>query len=250
MIYGLLKFITQGMEALLSLLDFSFFWLALRQTRGAQEPTNIKWSRLKHFLGPSSRDHSSNEPHSNQTTVRNVIFIHITLHRNSQHAMKPHSFRLFSFSALASVLTVFALLFSSCEKEEEEEPTPDPCANYGTNLFEAKVNGNKWCANLSLSTNMSMDLAITGIGKLGGTMSIEVGDLEPGTYPISEGNNYIYATFGGMIYESTDTDPGSITVTHHDTEAKTFRANFSVKLYSPFDGTRNITDGVIDVKYN
>jgi len=150
---------------------------------------------------------------------------------------------------LSMIATFIAMAFiSSCKKDEEEEK-PDPCANMTVNTFEADIDGEKWCANFTLTADFTIQLSITGISQDVWTMNLELDDVQPGTYAMTEDTNYALLTIGGMAYETTNADPGSLQILENNASTQRVRGKFSGKFYNPLGGVKNITNGTFDVYY-
>jgi len=147
----------------------------------------------------------------------------------------------FSASVLLSVFV------SSCKKEKEEEK-PDPCANM-TNLLEAHIDGVKWCANFTLTTDYTIQLTITGISQEFWNLNLELDDVAPGTYSMTEDANYAFLTIGGMLYETTNSDPATLQIIENNTTTQRIRGKFNGKFYSPLGGVKTVTNGSFDVYY-
>jgi len=148
-------------------------------------------------------------------------------------------------------LTLFFLAFAGvfltgCKEDELET---DPCENSMVNILEVNVDDSKWCANLTINANFAIQLVITGINQSASSLTMELDDAEPGTYQIDASTNFVYLTVGGMIYESTNEDPGTLTILENNADTNKARGTFSCKLYSPMGATKNLTNGTFDLSY-
>lgn len=82
----------------------------------------------------------------------------------------------------------------------------------------------------------------------GSNLTLELDDYTPGTYPITSDRNHILYT-NGNGWESTDSNPGTLTITSNNTSTHELKGTFSVTLLSPLTGNLEVSSGVIDVFY-
>ncbi|MFN8166255.1 MAG: DUF6252 family protein [Bacteroidia bacterium] len=155
--------------------------------------------------------------------------------------MKTPLFTLF----IISILTV------SCKKDEKATTstnTPVGCSSSLVNKLSCKVGGQEWCSNSTCFADLAIVLTINGMNNNGSNLTLELDDYTPGTYPITSDRNHILYT-NGNGWESTDSNPGTLTITSNNTSTHELKGTFSVTLLSPLTGNLEVSSGVIDVFY-
>jgi len=147
------------------------------------------------------------------------------------------------------LLTVLTLTLFACKKEEEEV-IEDPCLNYSAYTLNATIGGDKWCANASLFADYAIVMTISGINDNGSTLLLELDDVDPGTYSITGDSNYVlYTSTLADGFQSTNDNPGTLTIVSHDLSTDRIRGTFSVTVLSPLTGNKSIAGGSFNVVY-
>lgn len=148
-------------------------------------------------------------------------------------------------------ICITAVTLCSCKDDKDSTPQPvvDECT-VGTSKVTASVNGSSWCANQTLFADEAIVLTINGINKNGSSITFEIDSFaKPGVYPTKEMINHIlYTDQMANGFESTDGNPGTLTVTQNDTVNNRFKANYNCTLVSPISGNLPVS-GTIDVFY-
>ncbi len=146
-------------------------------------------------------------------------------------------------------LALSAFIFS-CKKENEPTTptTTNSCTSIIPNKLSAKVSGVTWCADQSCFADLGTIMTINGLNGAGSSLTLELDDFMPGTYPITLDRNHVLYT-GIDAYESTNALPGSVTITSNDTVSNVLKGSFSVSVKGPISGTVSISEGQISVYY-
>jgi hypothetical protein len=150
-------------------------------------------------------------------------------------------------------LAACLVLMSSCKKEDDPAPTPPPavvCGMDGARL-QATFDGASWCANLTLfADGVPGTITISGMTQMGSTLTLELEDTDVGTHPVSEDSNTIlFTTSMAAGYLSSNNDPGTVTITSHNTATRRIQGSFSANLYEELGGTSKPITGQFDVQY-
>jgi hypothetical protein len=149
---------------------------------------------------------------------------------------------------LTCLLIIFALAIG-CSKKEEDQPGADNCQlnNY---FLKADIAGVSWCANTSLFADYAIVMTINGIGSNGATLNFELDDVTTGTYSIKQDRNHmLYTSTLGVGYESTNDNPGSLTIIGNDTANNIINGSFNATLRSPVSGNISVTNGTFKLFY-
>lgn len=144
----------------------------------------------------------------------------------------------------ALFFAAMSLAFASCKKDKNDE-----CDLDGYQL-KATVNGSDWCANQTLFADNAILLTINGIRDDGSTLTLEFDSTEVGTFVIKGDTNHIlYTDALALGYESTNDNPGTLTVTQNDKSNNKFKANFNVTLRNPVTAASVALNGSVEVLY-
>lgn len=144
----------------------------------------------------------------------------------------------------ALFFAAMSFAFASCKKDKKDE-----CDLDGYQL-KATVNGSDWCANQTLFADNAILLTINGIRDDGSTLTLEFDSTEVGTFVIKGDTNHIlYTDALALGYESTNDNPGTLTVTQNDKSNNKFKANFNVTLRNPVTAASVALNGSVEVLY-
>lgn len=149
---------------------------------------------------------------------------------------------------ISTVVLLLALL-TGCSKKKDENPSAANCLlnNY---YLKANIGGTDWCANTSLFADYAIVMTINGISSNGATMTLELDDVTPGNYAIKQDRNHVlYTSSLGVGYESTNDNPGSLTILSNDTSANIINGSFNVTLRSPLSGNISVSNGTFKLFY-
>jgi hypothetical protein len=157
------------------------------------------------------------------------------------------------FGVLLSMLTLifFSSLFVSCADDEEEIiETPIVCS-LPNGMLKWTADGTERCANASLFGDYGIFLTVNGISMQGQTLTIELDSLSVGTYELSADENYmLYTDNLALVWEATNEQPGTITITGHNETTNQLNATFQINLVNPMSGQiKSITNGQLNIKY-
>ncbi len=124
----------------------------------------------------------------------------------------------------------------ACSEKKENPPAVDPCLINGYYL-RASMAGESWCANTTLFADFAIVMTINGISSNGASMTLELDDVIPGSFPITQDRNHIlYTNSLGVAYHSTNDNPGSLVIQSNDTSANIIQGSFNVTLRNPMAG--------------
>lgn len=146
-------------------------------------------------------------------------------------------------------LLIISGLASSCSKKNDNKPGADNCLlnNY---FLKADIGGSAWCANTTLFADYAIVMTINGISSNGATLTLELDDVSPGSYQIKQDRNHIlYTSSLGVGYESTNDNPGNITIISNDTASNVINGSFNVTLRSPVSGNVSVSNGTFKLFY-
>ncbi len=155
---------------------------------------------------------------------------------------------MFMKRALTCLLIISALA-TACSKKKDDKPAADNCLlnNY---YLKADISGVAWCANTTLFADYAIVMTINGISSNGATMTLELDDVTTGTYTIKQDRNHIlYTSSLGVGYESTNDNPGSLTILSNDTANNIINGSFNVTLRSPVAGNVTVSNGTFKLFY-
>lgn len=140
---------------------------------------------------------------------------------------------------------LIASVCCSCKKKEE----PDPCLVNGYSLT-MKAGSADWCANTTLFADQAVVMTINGINADGSSLTLELDDTQPGTYPIKEDKNHVlYTSKLADGYESTNDNPGSLTIQSNDASTNKIKGTFTATVRSPISGNLVLSDGAFTLFY-
>lgn len=158
---------------------------------------------------------------------------------------------------MGKIATIFILMsflvpVLSCNKDDDKDnnpPVSQPCELTGGYVLKATVNNSLWCADVSLFGDLAILMTINGMKQDGSSLTLELDDFIPGTYEISADRNHILYTTAGSGYESTNDNPGILTIIENNESSNYFRATFSGVLKNPIGGSINISGGEVKLIY-
>ena len=142
------------------------------------------------------------------------------------------------------------LLIASCKDEEEVVETPIVCG-LPNGTLKWTSDGAERCANATLFGDYGIFLTVNGITTQGQTLTLELDSLSVGTHEISADANYmLYTDNLAVLWEATNEQPGTITITSHNEETNRLEATFNVNLVNPINGvTKSLTNGQLKITY-
>jgi hypothetical protein len=148
-------------------------------------------------------------------------------------------------------LVLTSLLFVACKDEEEDDiETPIVCGLPNGSL-KWTIDGTERCANASLFGDYGMFLTVNGITTQGQTLTMELDSLSVGTHELSADENYmLYTDNFAVVWEATNEQPGTITITGHNETTNQLNATFQINLVNPLNGQiKSISNGQLNIKY-
>ncbi len=93
-------------------------------------------------------------------------------------------------------------------------------------------------------------MTISGMTQQGATLTLEIEDVFVGTHPLNDTQNtLLFTTNMAIAYNSTDGDPGTLTITTYDTVARRIKGSFSASLTNPLGGPSKPITGSFDMFY-
>ncbi len=146
-------------------------------------------------------------------------------------------------------------LLSACSKSDSNTGNvpvnTDPCNSVLPNKVSCRFNGAQWCADSICFADYAIGMTIFGQTFDGASLLIELDDIQPGTYPITlDRNHVLYISAFGMAYESSNSQPGQITITSNDPVTNHLKGTFQLNVLDPLlSSWLPITNGNIDVYY-
>lgn len=150
---------------------------------------------------------------------------------------------------IITCLVIISGLATGCSKKKEDKPGADNCLlnNY---YLKADISGTAWCANTTLFADYAIVMTINGISSNGATLTLELDDVTQGTYTIKQDRNHIlYTSSLGVGYESTNDNPGNLTIISNDTANNIINGSFNVTLRSPVSGNISVSNGTFKLFY-
>ncbi|MBL0074122.1 MAG: hypothetical protein IPP34_20900 [Bacteroidetes bacterium] len=153
---------------------------------------------------------------------------------------------------ILALLLSFTAVFAGCDTKDDNPASPNnpSCSANGGIFFSARIDNLTWCADSTLNGNLSGSLAVSGASSGNSrTISIMLDDLSPGTYSAKFSRNKFQYTENGTVYESTNTNPGSITITEHNTSLNFVTGTFLVTLNNNTAGDKTLSNGSFKVYY-
>jgi hypothetical protein len=158
-------------------------------------------------------------------------------------------------SRLNAIVLLFLLMgstlfLSSCKDEEEDIETPIVCG-LPNGTLKWTSDGAERCANASLFGDYGIFLTVNGITSQGQTLTLELDSLSVGTHEISADANYmLYTDNLAVVWEATNEQPGTITITSHNEQTNRLEATFNVNLVNPINGaTKSLSSGQLKITY-
>jgi Family of unknown function (DUF6252) len=141
-------------------------------------------------------------------------------------------------------------IVSSCKKDDDDDdPVTDLCALPNGSL-KWTSNGQNLCANASLFADYAIVMTVNGISQQGATLTLELDSVNQGTYQMKElVNSILYTDVLGMAWQSTDDNPGTITITKNNTSTNEFEATFNVPVRNPLGMSQTLSGGTLKVFY-
>lgn len=145
-------------------------------------------------------------------------------------------------------------IFTGCEDDDDDITTTTPsntCNSLLPNKVSAKFNGVQWCADSICFADLGTELTVFGQTFDGASIVMELDDTTVGQHVIGETENHIvFIDNLAGTWESTDDNPGQLTVVSHNSSTNQYKANFTVRLRNLLSGQLvSVTSGNIDVYY-
>ena len=150
-----------------------------------------------------------------------------------------------------AILFAATLVFTACkDKEEEEIETPIVCG-LPNGTLKWTTDGTERCANASLFGDYGIFLTVNGISLQGQTLTLELDSLSVGTHELSADANFMLYTDGlAVVWEVTNEQPGTITITSHNESTNRLEATFQATLVNPVSGaTKTLSNGQLSLSY-
>lgn len=146
----------------------------------------------------------------------------------------------------------FLLFFISC-KDDKESIIPailtDNCELPNGHLRWTS-GGKESCANASLFGDLAVVMTINGISFTGESFTMELDNVAPGTYIMTADTNHVLHTDQlGMAWESTNGNPGTLTILSNNTSTNQLEANFNVTLKNILGLNKTINSGNLKILY-
>lgn len=158
--------------------------------------------------------------------------------------------KLFSKCLLAGAV-LLAVSFSACKKDDDGDDTALEGCSLPQGSLKWTADGGALCANASLFADYAIMMTINGVSQTGATLTLELDSVAPGTYQMKElENSVLFTDELGMAWQSTDDNPGTLTVTKNNESTNEFEASFTVAVRNPLLGTsQTLSGGSIKVFY-
>jgi len=152
-----------------------------------------------------------------------------------------------SIYLLKALFILSAFCISACG-DDDEDPNTNPVTDGCTMIngfLKWDYQGTKYCANASLFADQGIIMTVNGITQAGLTMTLELDSVQPGTYQMKDDVNHLLFTDNmAFDWQSTDGNPGTITITKNDTVSNVIEGTFSVNAKNSITGTfRSISNG-------
>ncbi len=145
---------------------------------------------------------------------------------------------------ILTLLAVSLLVISSCKKDENQS---DPVISY---YLQATIDGQIWKADATLFADKAIVMTISGLNQQGSSLTLELDDFTPGTYPIKNSRNHIlYTSQMADAFESTDGNPGTLVIVSNDEAKNLLKGTFTFTGQSPLTGNKTISNGSFEVYY-
>lgn len=138
-----------------------------------------------------------------------------------------------------------AFLSWGCEKDNNLTSPPTGAGN-----LSCTVNGQFWGANQELTASKGTTLTINAKNNNGSSLSIILNDLDTGLYLINADRNKAIFTESASSYLSSNSNPGSLSITQHDVQKGVIKGSFQFIGRNAVGATRTITQGSFDLLYS
>ena len=150
------------------------------------------------------------------------------------------------------LLATTMLVATACKKDDPPAPAAPPAAVCGVDgaRLQATFNDAPWCADLTLfADGITGTITISGMTQMGSTLTLELEDTAVGTHAMREDRNSILFTTLASAFSTSNDDPGTLTITTHDTATRRLRGTFTANVYEELGGTSRPLSGNFDVQY-
>lgn len=152
---------------------------------------------------------------------------------------------------MAALAIVFSVL-AACSGDKDEinsNPIIDNCS-LPTGSLKWAISGVSRCADQTLFGDYGILMTINGIAGNGESLTLQLDSVRPGTYSIkADVNSILYTDNLAMAWQSTDDNPGTLTISLNDTNTNRFEATFSATLRNPLGASKTLNGGNIKVYY-
>lgn len=149
-------------------------------------------------------------------------------------------------------LSIIMLTIAGCKKDEKPTTTNTPveCSSILPNKLSGKIDGQSWCADQTCFGDQAIIMTINGINSNGSTLTLELDDFTPGTYPINQDQNHIlYTSSIAMAFESTNSNPGTLVISSNDTTTNLIKGTINTSLQNPLGGNTTLSEGSFSIYY-
>jgi hypothetical protein len=148
-------------------------------------------------------------------------------------------------------LVLTSLFFVSCNDEQVDDIDNPIGCSLPSGSLKWTIDGTERCANASLFGDYGIYLTVNGITSQGQTLTLELDSLSVGTHELSADENYmLYTDNFALVWEATNEQPGTITITSHNETTNQLNATFQINLVNPLNGqTKSISNGQLNIKY-
>ncbi len=146
-------------------------------------------------------------------------------------------------------------LSAGCKKTVEvinsiQPPPTVECTSVLPNKLSAKFGELVWCADQTCFGDQAIIMTINGINSNGSSLTIELDDFSPGTYPINQDQNHVlFINAYGFAYESTNNYAGTLVISSNDTIANLIKGRINTSLISPVYGSTTLSEGSFSIYY-
>lgn len=155
--------------------------------------------------------------------------------------------------SVVTYITIIAAL-SGCAKDTAELAQdagilPSTCGSDGARI-QATIDGASYCGSAQvIATGSEGTVIVTGVDLTGSTLIIQADSLVVGEQAITDATNGVLYMHNSAPYVVMPGQPGTLTITHVDTSAHVFKANFNVTLHNEMSGGTHAVQGSVDVVY-
>ena len=127
----------------------------------------------------------------------------------------------------------FLLLLAGCEKDTPaSNPVIDVCQLPNGFVRWADANGS-YCATTAFADE-AIEMTINGISTNGPSITLTLNDYGVGSHPITEtGNSIFYTSALGFSYLSSNSNPGTLTITSYSSTNHQIKGSFQTTFYDP-----------------